>query len=124
MTSSNIYFMKYIILTFKLAPTSVNHQISVESTQLKHIYSLHSKLLIPWRDIIRINIKLHRNNHYIIYIVYESHIGYDSLILYVWQSFFLIFHRFTNTIYLGIILIENEDEVYIIYKSLLYIFSR
>ena len=36
MTSSNIYIMKYVILTFllELNATGDNHQISVESTQL------------------------------------------------------------------------------------------
>ena len=49
MTSSNIFIMNYVILTFLLEPnqTRDNHQISVESTQFYHIQCIHSKLVIP-----------------------------------------------------------------------------
>ena len=41
MTSSNIYIMKYVILTFLLEPnaTGKNHQISVDSNQFEHNYT-------------------------------------------------------------------------------------
>ena len=48
-TSSNIYIMKYVILTFLLEPNANgdNHQISVERTQLEHIQSTFKTIVSP-----------------------------------------------------------------------------
>ena len=49
MTSSYIYIIKYVILTFELESnaTGDNHQNSVESTQFKHIQSTFIAIVSP-----------------------------------------------------------------------------